>query len=443
MLKVTIWARNVKGWNSLSRAYKISTLGFILVGVGVFVLFNWLNVVSSEDYRQRDLAIFWLNGHALLNGQNPYIRPEWFAATKATNVVFHNPIFLYPPWTAIVLLPLGAMPIGLAALFLLVSSEVCFAGAFWLGRQLLEWQAPALTWLYLLIALAVLSRPLSVLIHNGQLALWLLFPATLAGWWLVKSNNQDFWAGLLVALLLIKPQLAICPALALGVWVVWERRWRVLVGAVTGACGLVMLSLPLGWGSWQGWLEYMGEKTEAVQTCPTIWGAFYQIFGASSHPTVWYAASLVACGLIVAVMAITLWRLHKQGWLNPTLKLLLLLSFGFVGAETIMPYGLVYDQVVLILPFMVGYSLTLIPAITHTKFAKGVRWSLVGAVTLFTQLLWILMVNTHFLNWDVLEPISILVLLCAVCWRLPRASIPQLKPNREHLLTEPYATNAH
>jgi hypothetical protein len=88
----------------------------------------------------------------------------------------------------------------------------------------------------LVLGFLTLHSVVRVLLH-GQLSLWLVL-----GWLLFvlcQQRGRERWSGAALALLLVKPQLAVLPV----AWLLWQRRWGALQTFAAIALPLAVLSL--------------------------------------------------------------------------------------------------------------------------------------------------------------------------------------------------------
>ncbi len=382
---------------------------------------NWWYTATVDSYLETDFSNFWLAGHMVAAGQNPFSPSAWKLALATTGAYPFNSRFQYPPWSAVMLTPLGVLPFHVAITLFLVLAEASLIGIFGLGKRLVEWHAHPRASLSLFALITLLFRPVLITFIIGQTALlWLL--ALLLSLWLIR-NQRDFWGGLLLPLLLFKPQLAVFPMLAVCGWACWTQRWAIVRGVALGIGVLLLLSTPLLVLSWSGWIqEIVGEKAQDVQVCPTIWGLIYQLLApagpqALSH---WYVPlSLMLSLFIFSIIVILLAHIHWKHLLPSHITLLLDVSLGLILSVTVIPYAHSYDQAILLAPFLLGYALTHLEAIPHRTLARLFRWALIGTVTVLPAFLFVLSLNLQTDNWSLIEPLALLLLLIGVCTLLP------------------------
>jgi hypothetical protein len=177
-----------------------------------------------------DFPEYWAAGRLLVQGLDPYDpeameRLEREAGRQDEGILMWN-----PPWTLPVVMPLGLLPIRTAHVLWLLGHLVVVIVCADLAWRLYgappfrRWLAQALAFTFLPTWFALLAGQISPLLLLGAVGFA----------WLVHVR-RDFAAGAATVLLAFKPHLAALFWLALGLWAVRQRRWRVLLGgALTG-----------------------------------------------------------------------------------------------------------------------------------------------------------------------------------------------------------------
>ncbi len=209
--------------------------GVVLLLLALTALTAWARWELGEvpgDYRPFELAAtrFWAGEAIYQPGDDPFLSPPPFV------------FFLLP---AHVLGPIGGHALAL------VSGLACSALALWLARRALR-DRPSVD--ALLLAALYLPVWLSAAIGQWGGFFFMVFAATAY----FAREQRGLEAGLTAALLFAKPTFApfaiAITALGLG-----RRAW---IGLGLGAIAWLLLSLPLGlgsWGAWQGELQYIDE----------------------------------------------------------------------------------------------------------------------------------------------------------------------------------------
>lgn len=193
---------------------------------------------------------FWAAGRMIVSGESPYDRASWVEAaaygpvpggvaanTVPTNLAITHQVWLYPPQTAFLFAPFGALPldVGIPLLHLFVAI-VTFAGVLtvaWLAGLRGTRLAFALT-------LAVVSQPFVIATRNGHpIGLLLIGGALLLTG--VRAR-RDIPVAIGIALLTLKPQVALPIILFAFGYVLVRRDVRRLV--VMSASAFVVTALP-------------------------------------------------------------------------------------------------------------------------------------------------------------------------------------------------------
>ena len=122
---------------------------------------------------------------------------------------------------------------------------------------------------------------------------------------LAHRRGLHFLSGLLLAMLWIKPNIAV----AVPVVLVWSRSWRSVAGFGAGSVGLLLLSLPFGLDQWRGFVDNVAHIAELqeqgvvpIDKMVTALSSIQTAFGLGSSS----ATSLLIWIPIVAVLGISI-----------------------------------------------------------------------------------------------------------------------------------------
>ena len=301
------------------------TVALLFLFVGVLAL-----VTVLADPYQTDFVAYWAAARLALEG-NPAGAYD-FALHRSVElgaIPLNGALpFAYPPCFLLLLAPFGLLAYPVAAFdwVLLGFAAYCTALRRW---------APAMPWL------ALSFPPLLVNVITGQSG-FLVTALLVAGMKLLPK--RPFAAGLVLGLLVVKPQLGLVLPLVLAA----GREWRAIGGAAASAAGLVLLSLPLfGWAAWQAWLGNAGlaaaiasQGLAGFHRMASVYGAL-RLLGVGSAPA-WTIHAAVA----LAAAAAACWVWHRK----PELEA----RAGALAAATALasPYLFVYDLLILVVPFL-------------------------------------------------------------------------------------------
>ncbi len=290
----------------------------------------------GADYLQ-----FYAAGRTLLRGEAARLYDFIYQATLEREII--GPAltdyyaFITPPFLAWLFVPFAMLPYGLSfvlwsllGLGALAGSVILLQGRdFGIGRWL-KW---SLTFFPVFAAISFGQNSLlSLVLLCGVYALW--------------RHSRGFWAGLLLSLILYKPQLT------LGVGLLWLLEWRrdkeALGGFLLGAAGLVGLSFAfLPEASWS-YLKFSREvlpNLQALETFPRWHLHTVRGFWRLLLP----AAPLLGDGLTWLVWAvgvvgfIALWRRQRT-------EREVLFAAAICLTLWLTPHAMVYDWAILLIP---------------------------------------------------------------------------------------------
>lgn len=253
-------------------------------------------------------------------------------------------LFVYPFYTAFLLIPLVGLPYDWAQAIWLVVVMFSLIGGVVLCLRLVSWPMPP--WLLgvtLLWAVVFYNSARTILL--GQFAA-LIFLWLAASLWALRQE-RDVWAGILLALTTIKPQMSFLLIPALLLWGVEQRRWRFIGGfaaALAGLLGLSFLLLP-GWLA--GFIEQVTAYPGYTVTGSPIWVLTGYYFPQLGRP---FELGLSALALLyLVVQGRKLWRVTAV-----TDEFILLIGLTLLVTNLIVVRTATTNYVVLYLPLIWG-----------------------------------------------------------------------------------------
>lgn len=188
-----------------------------------------------------DFIEYWTAAKLLLGGGNPYSTAELLQMQQAIGSTQPVPLIMWnPPWTLAFTWPIGLLDYGNAQFaWFLLHALIIFVGA-----QVL-WQiygggdqASRYAWLSVLT-----FAPTYFVLLLGQIGPMILLG--LVAFLFFAKKKAWSYAGASIALVSIKPQLLYLLWLALFLWMLSQRQWRLGLGLLTA--GLVVIITPLFW----------------------------------------------------------------------------------------------------------------------------------------------------------------------------------------------------
>jgi hypothetical protein len=292
----------------------------------LFLVVTALVTILRDPY-QMDFVSYWAAGKLALQGQAPlaYDYAAHHAVELQATMVAGIP-FGYPPAFLLLATPFALMPYPTAAVAWVSLSWAAYAVAMRL------W-APKAWWL------AMAMPPLLINAITGQ-AGFLIAALFIGGMALLPK--RPLLGGILLGLIVIKPQLGIVLPFAL----VAGREWRAFIGAAMSSVGFLWLGLlAFGWQSYQAWLGNASLYSSVVADGLAGWQRMASVYSALRFDGLGAAPAWIAQGLVAvaAVAACCLLWLRSVDWG---------VRAGALAAATALasPYLFGYDTLLLIMP---------------------------------------------------------------------------------------------
>ncbi|KAA3657190.1 MAG: DUF2029 domain-containing protein [Chloroflexi bacterium] len=313
----------------------------VLIAIVMFAGLSWINyrfLTGPHRYDDRDFVSLWAGGKAVIAGLNPYDPDVWGPwRISLGNTWVPDSREPFPLWTLLFFLPFSILDLGWGAATWVAFSLYMLVGAsFFLGK-IFNHLRLSLIEFFLLALGAALYRGGVLTLFVGQLTFELLF--ILALFMFLVYRKRPFAAGLVLACVAFKPNPFILFVPLFGVWLLSRREWQIILGAITGAATLFLIS----WITIPGWLFQwfnVTGKTEVTQITPTIWGLAYEL-----TPNWWAVTGLLLLIIITIVL----------GWLlvfNKNLTLYEATSLALGASILTTPYAWEYEHLLLLIPWM-------------------------------------------------------------------------------------------
>ena len=309
------------GWLRLA-AMTVALL-FLFFGVTALV------TILADPY-QMDFVAYWAGGRLAASG-NPAGAYDLalHRSVELGAIPVHGALpFAYPPCFLLLLAPFGLLSYPVAAFDWVLLGFAAYCAA------LRRW-APIFPWL------ALSFPPLMVNVVTGQ-AGFLVVALFVAGMALLPK--RPLAAGLLLGLLVMKPQLGLVLPLAL----LAGREWRAIAGAAVAALGLVVLSLLLfGWAPWTAWLSNAGLAASIASEGLAGWHRMASVYGVLRAAGLASTAAWIGhAAIALAAAAGACWLWYRRAGLEA--------RAGALAAATALasPYLFGYDLLILVVPFL-------------------------------------------------------------------------------------------
>jgi hypothetical protein len=348
---------------------------------GVLLLAVWLVGTRHEQLlhargilKVEDFGAYWTACRLNLAGINPHSLEDLRVLQQEIDPSRQDILLPWsPPWMLAYLLPFcGLSFVAARWLWLLVQVIIlvgCAEGAWRLfgGARSQHW----LAWL-----LAFSFYPSLQVLGLGQFSLFNL--AGLLGFLHFARRKQWWRAGLCAGLATAKPQVMFLFWLALLLWSIDRRHWAVLAGAagtLLTLTGLVVATNPAVLGQYAA---AMAHHPPAQMIPPTLGSVLRSLFGEERFWLAFVPAGLGTLWLLFY------YRRHRLHW-NWQERLPLLLFMGYLT----MPYGWIYDQVILLIPLLQM-------AIWATERRPALAWALLAGYAVVNAAA----VAMNLLHWE-------------------------------------------
>ncbi|MFN2581504.1 MAG: glycosyltransferase family 87 protein [Candidatus Dormibacteria bacterium] len=372
--------------------------------IGTCVVLSVVLASMPIRWPHGDFIEYWAAGRLNAAGRNPYdpaallIEEQQAGLTEAKPVVMYN-----PPWTLALAMPFGAMNFALAR-------------SLWAAVQIvtLLWCASRLWLLYggeprytiRACCVALVWGPALSALNMGQVSTVML--AGLVGFVQSVSRRRDIAAGAWVAATLLKPQLLALVWVALLLWVITGRRWKVPGGI---AATVIMASLAALVPNHHVFAQYQDLMTSAPPTAtfesPSI-SSILQVFAHAAGSWPQYLPTIAGVCVMMAI-----WYRRRHTWdIVRELPWLITASL-FVTAYG----GWSFDLVLLLVPILAVGAALVRRGDAPALLTAGVVFACVSAVTVEMML-----TGVPQQLWVWVTPV--VAIACRQFWRRARRAAP-------------------
>jgi hypothetical protein len=291
----------------------------------------------------RDFLPFWLAGHMVIRGENPYNTTLWASQyLQYETSIDVNPAFLYPLPLAILLTPLALLPfhpayvtwVTLLQMMILTSLVILLS---------LEKNPRKKVFFVPILAGVALFRPTILSLTQGQVSgLFLFILAWIAFFW---QKGKWFWGGFLLGFLALKPNLGVLVIGLLVIWLFLNKRWTAFFGNLLSGISILIAGLLYnpGWVT-QYWQVGANKLAETFGGSPTVWGLGALI----SHNNSLWTLTLGGLATMFILLGFFWTILRFKATLGPVTALALAITVTLL----ITPYTWTYDQLLLVLPIL-------------------------------------------------------------------------------------------
>ena len=304
-----------------------------------------LMAISSLISFGQDFRGYYAAARILLLGGNPYDYKQLVPILlDVTGRIGNNPYY-YPPWFAWFITPIAWLPFDIArGIWMLFNLSIWVVG-LWQLSKLLDWPDTGWRrWLMFLFA-TFLFAWITWRYEQTGIILFTLLVATLTA----IRKGQWAWAGLWLALLLIKPNITLILVAAIIIWLIRRGRWQPFIVMCLVLAGLFLASTAAtpGWyqpllqsGFGNGLVNVLDgpNRVVAVRVNTTLIDWLRMLELNSNWRAVIYIIAAIIGGLTIVFIVL------KSNSLIKVVIVSLLVSFA------VTPYALQYDFPLLTLP---------------------------------------------------------------------------------------------
>ena len=304
-------------------------------------------IVTGRDYLNSDFFTFWLSGHMVWSGENPYSSNDWIGGHHTYGVTWiPNSRFVYPLPLAYLYAPLGCLPYFEAyVLWVFLLEAMLLGSTYLLINQFADSKRNA--YLFPLFAGVVLFRPSFAALFGGQISIFMFFILSIIT--LLWRKEKYIEGCVLLPIVALKPNIGIPILAILSLWLLLKSRYKKLLTIFISSLFLLGIGFILN----QNWiLEYWNiGNTKMGQTfgySPTVWGLSALLTGFHYQKTI-----LSGVFLSALILGSTIFLIIKKRKSIPSQWII---SISIVVSLLLTPYTWSYDQVLLIIPILVIIS---------------------------------------------------------------------------------------
>ena len=290
----------------LGRGFNDGTLALVALGVILCSLVVW--TAQSPNVERTDFALTYVGAHIVHSGEGSRLYDTALQVRLRDSLFQHaSPLYFeHPPFEALALAPLAALPFRTAYLIWgLTNAALLMVLIIWL-RPYLSWPAEDISY----VLLWLLFAPLLVALYQGQSSI--LVTAAFAIGLIQIKRGHPVVAGVALALGLVKFQFI----LPFAFIVLIRKQWRILsglagAGAFLGAWSLIGIGRE-GLAGYFRLLSDVGQNPQDLSygsavDMPTLHGLIYAI-GGRHLPPIALTVVAAAASLILLIWIAVKWK---------------------------------------------------------------------------------------------------------------------------------------
>jgi hypothetical protein len=315
----------------------------VLLWAGFLVIYGALALQVARLARPGVLPVddflgFWAPARLILTGGNPYAASQLLPLEHIVGLPATEPMrgMFNPPWALAFVMPFGIFSHPAGRIVWLSLSFVVLM--FCAGLTWRLYQGPG-RYGWLPYAVAATFVPTLSVLASGQIGFLILLG--LVGFLYFERRGKETLAGMALVSTLIKPQLVYLVPLALLLWSISRRRWRMLLGMTAATATATAVAFIVDHNVFAQYFDSMQGAPFGAWAMPTLGGLARLFFG---FDRVWLQFVPVPFGIVWLLLH---WRRRRATWSwlaeMPLLLLVSVVTTAYAGD---------YDQVVLMIPVL-------------------------------------------------------------------------------------------
>jgi hypothetical protein len=351
-----------------------------------------------------DLSRIWAGPRAIVTGHDPYDGATWTSTAVALGTQLPDTaVYIYPPWVAVPLTPLGFLPLApLSIAWLVIGLALAIVALRTALRELLPGRAADHAAAALMLLLSWCCVLNLVIGQWGNVLVAALLTAILA-----LRHGHTTVAGLAALAMIVKPQLFVFTAPALAAHALWPRgdgrppHDGVRAAAIAIAGGITLLVI--GWLVLPSWWPTWAQTVGIQQTRPfadSLPALAVTLLG----PNGVFLAALALFALVAIGLA---FDPRSDAWLPVWTAL------SIAGA----PYVNSYDQMLLIVPIVLAAGTLHGRA---PRRSRAVLWAGAGVLLIGTPVLYRIALLRHSETLGVIVSLAVFAIVTGSLWRYRR-----------------------
>lgn len=226
-------------------AVAVCTVAFVLTAVGVIAY-----VLRPDSAGETDFVEYWVSAKLLVQHENPYAASQVLPLERSAGFPSAHPALIVgnPPWSLPLFVPLSVFGVNTAKIIWFLLSLVCLVVSV---RMIWKMHgAPGGPW----NVLGYTFAPALICLLSGQVTIFVMFGLVL---FLRLHKDRPFLAGAALWFCMLKPHLFVPFGVALLLWVIFTRNYRVILGAVTALGAGCLIATGLDQNIWRQYAEMM------------------------------------------------------------------------------------------------------------------------------------------------------------------------------------------